>query len=61
MDDTFIVIKSAYKEEFLNHNNSIDEGIQFAAENTKADGSMPFLDTKVIPQTDCSLTTTVIR
>ena len=29
--------------------NSIDEGIQFTDENTRADGSMPNLDTLVIP------------
>ena len=61
MDDTFIVIKSTYKDEFLNHINIIDEGIQFTAENTKADGSMPFLETMVISQPGCSLTTTVFR
>ena len=42
VDDTFVVIKSTHKEEFLNHINFIDKGIQFTAENTKADGSMPF-------------------
>ena len=56
-----MVIKSAHKEEFLNHINSIDEGIQFTAENTKADGSMPFLDTMFISQSDDSLTTNVFR
>ena len=49
------------KEEFLKHINSIDEGIQFTAENTKADGSMPFLDTLVIPQSDGCLITTLFR
>ena len=57
----FVVIKSAYKNEFLDHINSIDEGIQFTAENTRADCSMPFLDTLVIPQPDDSLTTTLFR
>ena len=57
----FVVIKSAHKEEFLTHIYSIDEGIQFTVENTKADGSMPFLDTMVIPQSDGSLATTVFR
>ena len=50
VDDTFVVIKSAYKEEFFNYINSIEEGIQFTDENTRADGSMPFLDTLVTPQ-----------
>ena len=48
-DDTFVVIKTAYKEEFFDHINSIEESIQFTAENTRADGSMPFLDTLVTP------------
>ena len=61
MDDTFVVIKLAHKNEFLDHINSVDEGIQFTAENTRADGSMPFLDTLVIPQPNGSLTTTVFR
>ena len=59
--DTFIVINSTHKDEFLQHINSIDEGIQFTAENTKADDSMPFLDTLVIPQSDGNLMTTVFR
>ena len=59
--DTFVVIKSVHNDEFLQHINSIDESIQFTAENTKADGSMPFLDTLVIPQSDGSLMTTVYR
>ena len=59
--DTFVVIKSTHKDVFLQHITSIDEHMQFAAENTKADGSMPFLDTLVIPQSDGSLMTTVFR
>ena len=61
VDDTFVVIKSAHKEEFFTHITSIDEGIQFTGENTRADGSIPFLDTLVTPQVDGSLLTTVYR
>ena len=50
-----------HKDEFLQHINSIDKGIQFTAENNKADGSMPFLDTLVISQPDGNLMTTVFR
>ena len=42
-------VDDTYKEEFFNHINSIEEGIQFTAEKTRADGSMPFLDTLVTP------------
>ena len=42
VDDTFVVITSTHRDEFLKHINSIDKGIQFTTENTKADCSMPF-------------------
>ena len=45
--DTFVIQKTAHKEEFFQHLNSIEEKIQFTAENTKADGALPFLDTLV--------------
>ena len=61
VDDTFVVIKSTHKDEFLKHINYIYEDIQFTAENSKADDSMPYLDTLVIPQPDRSLITTVFR
>ena len=61
VDDTFVVIKTAYKKEFFNHINCIEEDIQFTAENIRADGSMPFLDTLVTPQADGSMLTTVYR
>ena len=46
---------------FFHHINSLDDNIKFTAETTKADGSMPFLDTLVTPQSDGSLATTVYR
>ena len=61
VDDTFVFIKMANKNEFLEHIKSIDKDLQFTVENTRADGSMPFLNTLVIPQSDGSLTTTVYR
>ena len=61
MDDTFVVIKTAHNNEFLEHINSIDKGIQFTAEKTRADGSMPSLDSLVTPQPAGSLNTTVYR
>ena len=41
--------------------NSIEESIQFTAEHTQADGSLPFLDVLVIPQADGTLSTSVYR
>ena len=58
VDDTF-VIQEQHKKEFFQHINSIDPNIKFTVETTKADGSMPFLDTLVTPQSDGSLATTV--
>ena len=61
IDDTFVVRKAAYKKEFFQHINSIDQNIMFTAENIRADGAMPFLDTLVISQNDRSLLTSVYR
>ena len=61
VDDTFVIQEEQYKEEFFQHLNSIDPNIKFTAETTRADGSMPFLDTLVTPQSDGSLATTVYR
>ena len=41
--------------------NSIDLCIQFTVEETRPDGSMPFLDTLVMPQPDGTLATTVCK
>ena len=61
VDDTFVIQEEQHKEEFFQHINSIDPNITFTAETTKADGSMPFLDTLVTPQSDGSQATTVYR
>ena len=60
VDDTFVILKTAYKEEFFHHLNSIEEKIQFTAEN-RADGSLPFLDTLVTVEEDGSLSTSIYR
>ena len=60
-DDTFLVIKAAHKQNFLDHINSIDHHIQFKSEDSRPDGSMPFLDILVTPREDGSLNTTVYR
>ena len=61
VDDIFVIQEEQYKEEIFQHINSIDPNITFTAETTKADGSMPFLETLVTPQSDGSLVTTVYR
>ena len=59
--DTFVVIKTVQKSGFLEHINSTDQCTQFTEEATRADGSMPYLDTLIISQPDGSLETTVYR
>ena len=61
VDDTFVVIKKCHQEEFFHHINSIEDSIQFTAENIQADGTLHFLDVLVIPQPDGSLSTAVYR
>ena len=61
VDDTFVIQKTTHKEEFFQHLNSIEEKIQFTAENTKADGSLPFLDTLVTVKEDGSFSTSIYR
>ena len=61
VDDTFVIQDEQHNDEFFHHINSIDPSIKFTAETTRADGSMPFLDTLVTPQSDGSLATTVYR
>ena len=61
VDDTFVVIKKCHQEEFFHHINTIEDSIQFTAETTQADGTLPFLDVLVIPQADGSISTAVYR
>ena len=61
VDDTFIILQSSTKDEFLEHLNSIDQQIQFTAENQREDEAMPFLDILVSPARDGSLSTSVYR
>ena len=61
VDDTSVVTESSRKEKFLEHINKMDPHIHFTAEDAKADGSIPVLDTLVMPQSDYSLFTSVYR
>ena len=61
VDDTFINMKKAHKEEFLTHLNSVDNNIQFTTEEPRPDGPLPFLDILITPDKDDRLDTTVYR
>ena len=61
VDDTFVIHNEANKQGFLQHINSVDPAIRFTVEDNKEDGSIPFLDTIVKPEVDCSLSITVYR
>ena len=61
VDDTFVIMKKAHKEEFLTHLNSVDSNIQFTTEEPRPDGSLPFLDILVTPDKDDRLNTTAYR
>ena len=61
VDDTFVIHKEVNKQDFLQHINSVDAAIRFTVEDNKEDGSIPFLDTTVKPEADCSLSITVYR
>ena len=62
VDDTLTIIKSSQIDNFLQHLNSIDQAnIKFTKEDSRPDGSMPFLDILITPEQDGSLKTTVYR
>ena len=61
VDDTFTILESTQKNEFLEHINSTDQHIQFRAEDQRSDGAMPFLDILITPGKDGSLSTSVFR
>ena len=61
VDDTFVIMKKAHKEECLTHLNSVDSNIQFTTEEPRPDGSLPFLDILITPDKDGRLDTTVYR
>ena len=61
VDDTFVILETTYKDEFFQHINGIEKKIQLTAENTRADGSLPFLDTLVTVQEDGILSTSIYR
>ena len=50
VDDTFVILETNYKEEFFHHINSVDSHIKFTVENSRDDGSIPFLDSLITPK-----------
>ena len=61
VDDTFTILKKQHKNSFLEHLNSINPSIKFTSEETRTDGSMPFLDILITCKDDGSLQTSVYR
>ena len=61
VDDTFTIIKKQHRNSLLEHLNSIHPSIKFSSEETRSDGSMPFLDILITPKEDGSLQTSVYR
>ena len=55
------VIESSKKEKFLEHINKMDPHIHFTTEDARANESISFLDTLVMPKPDNSLITSVYR
>ena len=60
VDDTHTKQKKAYVQEFTDHINSIDPDIKFTIEKEES-GSLAFLDTNTIRQSDGTLKATVYR
>ena len=50
VDDTLPSLSQHRKQAFLEHLNSIDHHIQFTSEESRPDGSMPFLDILITPK-----------
>ena len=61
VNDTFVVIDSAKKQQFLEHINNMDPHIQFTSEDAKSDGSLSLPGHNSLPQPDNSLLTSVYR
>ena len=59
VDDTFTIIKKQHRNIFLEHLNSINPSIKYSSEETRSDGSMPFLDSLITLKEDHSLQTPV--
>ena len=61
VDDAVVVQKTSHNHEFLKNINLVTPSVKFTAEETRSDGSMPFLDMLVMSQPEGALSTTVCR
>ena len=59
--DIFVIQKEDHKQNFLEHINNADPALKFTVEDNKEDGAIPFLDTIVKPEPDCTVYITVYR
>ena len=59
--DTFVIQEAEQSQHFLHHINTLDPNIQFTVEEPHQHGSLPFLDTKVTPGLNITLSTTGYR
>ena len=61
VDDTFIIIHRAEKNNFLQHLNSIDDNIHFTCKEADENGAIAFLDMLITPDEEGRLNTSVYR
>ena len=55
VDGTFVIQQEGQKQAFLEHINKVDLAIKFTVEDNQENGTIPFLDTLVRPETDNTL------
>ena len=61
VDDTFVIQKAEHIQQCLHHINTQDPNIQFTVEEPDQHGSLPFLNPKVTPGSNNTLSTTGYR
>ena len=61
VDDTLVIQKAEHSQHLLHHINSQDPNIQFTVEEPAADGSIPFLDTRITPGPNSTIHIKVYR
>ena len=56
VDDTSVIQHQSHRKDFFRHISSVDPSFKFTMEESKEDGSIPFLDAIVIPQPEWTFT-----